>query len=126
MAHTYTLVGEPTPELAPFVEAVSASLEAHGFVHGEDPKDTDVVLNIVDPDDPRPFRRKSRGTFVAAVVSAPEEPVDGLRETYPLLVRALANIALLYVPGKGAFFTTMERGHYAVRAEDNGAGCLQG
>ena len=121
MAHTYTLVGEPTAELASFVEEVSASLEAHGFVHGDDPKETDVVLNLVDQDDPRPFRRKSRGTFVAAVVSAPEEPLDGLRETYPLLVRALANIALLYVPGKGAFFTTMERGHYAVRADDNGA-----
>jgi Class II Aldolase and Adducin N-terminal domain len=121
VAHTYTLIGEPSAELAPFIAEVSASLEAHGFIHGDDPKETDVVLNIVNPDDPRPFRRKSRGTFVAAVVSAPEEPIDGLRETYPLLVKALANIALLYVPGKGAFFTTMERGHYAVRAEDNGA-----
>ena len=29
-----------------------------------------------------------------------------------MLVRALANIALCYVPGEGAWFTTMERGHY--------------
>ncbi len=121
MAHTYTVIGEPTSELAHFVEEVGAGLEAHGFVHGDDPLTTDVVLNVVDPDDPRPFRRKSRGTFVAAVVVASEEPADGLRETYPMLVRALANIVLLYVPGKGAFFTTMERGHYAVRAGDNGS-----
>lgn len=121
MAHTYTVVGDPTPELASFVDEVSAALEAHNFVHGDDPKETDVVLNVVDPVDPRPFRRKSRGTFVAAVMVAPNEPVEGLRETYPMLVRALANIVLLYVPGQGAFFTTMERGHYAVRADDNGA-----
>ena len=121
MANTYTLIGQPTPELASFVEAIGAGLEAHGFVHGDDPLTTDVVLNIVDPDDPRPFRRKSRGTFVAAVVVASEEPADGLRETYPMLVRALANIVLLYVPGTGAFFTTMERGHYAVRVGENGS-----
>jgi hypothetical protein len=120
VAHTYTLMGQPTPELASFVEEVSASLEAHGFVHGDDPLQTDVVLNVIDPNDPRPFRRKSRGTFVAAIVSSPAEPAGGIRDTYPLLVRALANIALLYVPGEAAIFTTMERGYYAVRADGNG------
>ena len=34
-----------------------------------------------------------------------------------MLVRALANIALCYVPGEGAWFTTMERGHYGDTAE---------
>ena len=114
MEHTYTLIGEPGPELEAFLEEVGANLEAHGFVHGDDPKDTDVVLNVVDPREPRPFRRKSRGTFVAALSSRDEEPDDGLRETYPMLVRALANIVLCYVPGERRLFTTMERGHYLV------------
>ena len=43
-------------------------------------------------------------------------PPDALREGYPLLVRALANIALCYVPGDGVLFTTMERGSYLVPA----------
>ncbi|HVS85602.1 MAG TPA: class II aldolase/adducin family protein, partial [Gaiellaceae bacterium] len=52
--------------------------------------------------------------FVAALWSRSELPEDGLRETYPMLVRALANISLCYVPGHGVLFTTMERGYYLV------------
>jgi ribulose-5-phosphate 4-epimerase/fuculose-1-phosphate aldolase len=35
-----------------------------------------------------------------------------------MLVRALANISLCYVPGHGVLFTTMERGHYLVPEQD--------
>ena len=120
--HTYSFVGEPTPALAPFVEDIARGLESHGFVRADDPTFTDVVLNLIDPENPKPFRRKSQGTFVAAVFTSDREPVDGLRENYPMLIRALANIALLYVPGKGAYFTTMERGHYVV--PENGGGSM--
>ena len=34
-----------------------------------------------------------------------------------MLLRALANLVLDYVPGEGAWFTTMERGHYGVHAD---------
>ena len=37
-----------------------------------------------------------------------------------MLVRALANVVLCYVPSSGVSFTTMERGHYTV--EENGGG----
>ena len=37
-----------------------------------------------------------------------------------MLVRALANVVLCYVPADGVSFTTMERGHYTV--EQNGGG----
>ena len=37
------------------------------------------------------------------------------------LCRALANITLCYVPGEGAWFTTMERGHYGVHADSDAA-----
>ena len=118
--HTYSLVGEADPALAPFVEDIARGLEHHGFTRAADPTYTDVVLNLVDPENPKPFRRKSQGTFVAAVFTSDKEPVDGLRENYPMLIRALANIALLYVPGKGAYFTTMERGHYVVPSNGDG------
>ena len=37
-----------------------------------------------------------------------------------MLLRALANLVLDYVPGEGAWFTTMERGHYGVDAATKG------
>ena len=79
------------------------------------------VLNPIDPVHPRPFRRHSRGTFVAALCTLPEEPADPLRETYPLLVRSLANVVLCHVPGRGGLFTTMERGSYLVEGDDPAA-----
>ncbi len=96
---------------------LAAALRAHGFRPSPVAAEADFVVNLIDPAAPRPFRRRSRGTFVAALALLPGEPADALRETYPLLVRALANIALCYVPGEGVLFTTMERGHYLVAAE---------
>ena len=96
------------------------ALESSGIVPTGDPLEADLVLNLVDAANPKPFRRKSRGTFVAALYALDEKPDDGLRETYPMLVRALANVVLLYVPSVGVSFTTMERGHYTV--EENGGG----
>ena len=83
---------------------------------GETPAadEADLVINVVDEDDAKPFRRKSRGTFVVGLY---ERNSHSLPEDYPMLVRALANIALCYVPGEGAWFTTMERGHYGDTAE---------
>ena len=114
VAPSLAFAGTLTPALGPFVEALEAALGAHGFEAAAEATGADLVVNLVDPAAPRPFRRKSRGTFVAALTSLPEEPADGLRETYPLLVRALANIVLCYLPGPGVSFTTMERGHYLV------------
>ena len=48
-------------------------------------------------------------------------PDDILKTNYPLLVRALANIVLCYVPDEGVWFTTMERGHYGVEADERPA-----
>ena len=79
-----------------------------------DADEADLVINVVDEDDAKPFRRQSRGTFVVGLY---ERDSHSLPEDYPMLVRALANIALCYVPGEGAWFTTMERGHYGDSAE---------
>jgi ribulose-5-phosphate 4-epimerase/fuculose-1-phosphate aldolase len=114
---SFAIVGSAEPPLAVFVEQLAAALEGAGFVRVADGTEAGIVVLLVDAGSPRPFRRRSRGTFVAALWSMPDVPVnseEGLRETYPMLVRALANISLCFVPGRGVVFTTMERGYYLV------------
>jgi hypothetical protein len=110
---TFAVLGEQQEPLADLTAGIVAALERHGFesANGAPPA---LVLNLVDAARPRPFRRRARGTFAAALWSLPTPPDDALRETYPMLVRALANISLCYVPGHGVLFTTMERGCYLV------------
>jgi len=103
------------------------ALEEHGFSPSEDSRRASLVVNLIDAAAPKPFRRGSRGTFVAALYTqetAPADVDDGLRQNYPLLVRALANIVLCHVPSRGVLFTTMERGHYLVPSPDGGASGL--
>jgi hypothetical protein len=111
---TFTVVGAVDAVMRGLVDALVDALTAAGFARAARSADADLVVNVVDSAAPKPVRRRSKGTFVAALWSRPEPPEDGLRETYPMLVRALANISLCYVPGHGLLFTTMERGHYVV------------
>jgi ribulose-5-phosphate 4-epimerase/fuculose-1-phosphate aldolase len=117
----YTLWGRATsPSFERFAEDLDAALRRAGF-EPADGDDADLVLNLIDAHDPKPFRRRARGTFVAAIHELPEVPKDVLQTNYPLLVRALANIVLCYVPNEGVWFTTMERGHYGVEAANGEA-----
>ena len=124
----YAFFGRPTsPRFEEFSAELGRALEARGFERANgDPREADLVLNFVDPSDPKPFRRRSRGTFVAAIHEQPAVPDDVLKTNYPLLVHALANIVLCYVPDRGVWFTTMERGHYGVEAEDGQRGLAEG
>jgi ribulose-5-phosphate 4-epimerase/fuculose-1-phosphate aldolase len=98
------------------VEGLRRALLAHG--HPEDPEpdsETTVVVNVVDHDHPRPFRRKASPTFVLAVVEAPAVPDRIVHAAYPYLVRALANLCLYAVPDGdtlAAHFVTLEQGVY--------------
>jgi ribulose-5-phosphate 4-epimerase/fuculose-1-phosphate aldolase len=77
-----------------------------------------VVLHHVDPERPRPYRRKAAPTFVVAIVALPRPPADVLRAGYPVLVRALANLCVLLTDGptgRAAHFVTLEQGTYSVR-----------
>jgi ribulose-5-phosphate 4-epimerase/fuculose-1-phosphate aldolase len=116
---SHAFAGEATsPELTGLAEELAAALERAGSTPEADVHAAGLVLNLVDPQDPKPFRRRSRGTFAAALHEQATRPDDVLKHNYPLLVRALANIVLCYVPGDGVWFTTMERGTY--RVEDEG------
>ena len=116
---TFTIVGSALPAVLDLVDELGEALSDAGFARADGATDAGLVLNVVDPAAPQPFRRRSKGTFVAVLWSLPRPPDDGLRETYPMLVRALANISLCFIPGHGLLFTTMERGHYLVPDRDD-------
>jgi hypothetical protein len=124
----YAFTGRPTsPAFEQFAAELGAALDGRGFERAPgESREADLVLNLIDPEDPKPFRRRSRGTFVAAIHEQAAIPDDILKTNYPLLVRALANIVLCYVPNQGVWFTTMERGHYGVHAEDGQHGLAEG
>ena len=120
----YAFFGEAKSEsLDRFARLLGGELERAGFTFGDgDPREANLVLSLVEPDEAKPFRRGSRGTYVLAVFERPEHPEpieESLRADYPMLLRALANLVLDYVPGEGAWFTTMERGHYGVHADSD-------
>jgi ribulose-5-phosphate 4-epimerase/fuculose-1-phosphate aldolase len=104
-----------TGSLDRFVSLLRNALGRAGLSETDSADDANLVISVVDEADPKPFRRRARGTFVVGLY---ERGSHSLPEDYPMLVRALANIALCYVPGEGAFFTTMERGHYGDSAAD--------
>jgi ribulose-5-phosphate 4-epimerase/fuculose-1-phosphate aldolase len=111
----YAIWGTATsPELREWVEAVGREFEQDGFARVDDVADADFVLNMFDANDPKAFRRSSRGTYSASFYELADEPEDVLRTSYPNLVRTLANVVVLRVPGKSVWFTTMERGTYRI------------
>ncbi|MFQ5425465.1 MAG: class II aldolase/adducin family protein [Gaiellales bacterium] len=116
---TYAYFGEAkTSRLAAFANELGAALERSGFARVESTDNAQLVLNLIVPEEARPFRRHSKGTFAAAIHEVPAVPNDVLKLNYPLLVRALCNQVLCYVPDQGVWFTTPERGHYAEAADD--------
>jgi len=95
-------------EKVPFIDkdAIRSYRDRHDDPYGG--------LLCLDPADPKPFRRRQRSTYVIAVHHMADRPDDVLRAEYPMLVRALANIAMLVVPGDACYFVTPEQGFYSV------------
>jgi hypothetical protein len=114
----YAVAGTATsPAIEALVESVTREFEKDDFVRVDSVDDADFVLNLTSAEAPKAFRRKSRGTYSASFYELPTAPADVLRESYPMLVRTLANVVLLLVPGEGVWFTTMERGTYEVSTD---------
>ena len=114
----YAVWGAATsPELTAWVESIGREFERDDFTRVDDIADADFVLNMFDADQPRAFRRQSRGTYSASFYELDAVPEDVLKTSYPMLVRTLANVVVLHVPGHGVWFTTMERGTYKISDE---------
>ena len=125
-ARTFARNGSPPDRrLAWFLDGVTGVLAQGGWLARDVPgPDTQVVLHVLDLARPRPYRRKRAPTFVVAVAALPERPDDLLRVGYPLLVRGLANLAVL-VSDDGrpaAHFVTLEQGTATIEHDgDDGA-----
>ena len=114
----YAVWGAATsPGLTAWVESIGREFERDDFTRVDDIADADFVLNMFDADQPRAFRRQSRGTYSASFYELDAVPEDVLKTSYPMLVRTLANVVVLHVPGHGVWFTTMERGTYKISDE---------
>ena len=112
---TYAIWGTATsPEHEAWVRSIGREFESDGFTQVADLADADFVLNMFDPEQPKAFRRQSRGTYSASFYELDAAPDDVLKTSYPMLVRTLANVVVLHVPGEGVWFTTMERGTYRI------------
>src|SRR6476620_11629307 len=112
---SYAVWGTATsPAHEAWVRSVGAAFESDGFTLVDDVADADFVLNMFDANEPKAFRRQSRGTYSASFYELESMPDDVLKTSYPMLVRTLANVVVLHVPGRGVWFTTMERGTYKI------------
>lgn len=77
-----------------------------------------IVINPIDPDMPKSYRRRSKSIFVVGLASLDTVPNDILKEGYTLLVRSMSNVFMLLLEdehGIVVHFITMERGFYHVR-----------
>ena len=106
--------GTVPPSLAAFAAGLREALVERGYTALDEPASARLVLNFVDPETPRPFRRKTKSTFVASFWPAREVPDPFVIAAYPVLVRALSNLSVCVVPGETARFLTPEQGNYGV------------
>ena len=102
-----------------FSEGLRQVMEAEGHRYTRNANEARLVFNFFPRGHPRPFRRSARAVFVCAVTEFPSPFTDHMAQAYPVLLRALANLAVgLVSPDNGvpeAHFVTLEQGHYAVR-----------
>lgn len=100
-------------------QGVKNKFQSEGYRYYFEPIDhIRLVFNFIDPDHPRPFRRKAQATFVVSIMEGhkTEEPV--LKSAYPYLVRSLSN-HLVYIchhhENTDVYFITPEQGCYKIK-----------
>jgi hypothetical protein len=106
-----------TPRVGWFAAGIERQLLRNGHELTGSGDDATLVVNLLRADRPRPFRRKSQGTFLVGIVELNEEPEDLLRTGYPLLVRSLSNLLVVIVhtaAGTRTHFVTLEQGYYTI------------
>jgi len=119
-ALSFSFWGTPAGEaIARLRESLERYLESQGFHYwSEPPPHVRVVFNMVDAARPKPYRRKAQATFVVSLAELKERPDDVLKTAYPLLIRSMSNLLILFVPGANSLethFITPEQGHYQLK-----------
>ncbi len=113
MALTFAFHGEPTPGLEPIVPGLIQALREKGYLYAPEDPTPRLVLSFVSSGSPKPYRRRAQATFVLSILEAQEMPPEPVQAMYPYLVRTLANMLLVYIPGREAHFFTLDLGHYS-------------
>jgi hypothetical protein len=108
----FTTNGAPSPGLASLSAALAERLAAAGYALEAGAEEPRLVINHITAAAPTVFRRRAQGTFVLSLLELPEVPEEPSKSLYPYLVRSLSNMLLVYVPGVGVHFVTLELGHY--------------
>jgi ribulose-5-phosphate 4-epimerase/fuculose-1-phosphate aldolase len=112
-----------TPRMHWFTDCLRLLMIEQGYHELPEPgPEVQIVLNRLDSEKPRPYRRKSAPTFVVALADVGKPPEDVLRAGYPLMVRALANLCVMVSDLDGspaAHFVTLEQGTYTVNHDGN-------
>jgi hypothetical protein len=115
----FTTYGTPlTDRQRWFHDGLKQEMLRRGHLYRDVPvEDIRLVLNVTSFAEPKPFRRKAQGTFVASILDAGDEPDDIFRTFYPVLLYALSNVGI-FLTHRGdnvdVHFMTMEQGHYVV------------
>ncbi|MYD12663.1 MAG: class II aldolase/adducin family protein [Gemmatimonadetes bacterium] len=101
-----------------FSEGLREVMRAEGHRYTHNTNDARLVFNFFPRGRPRPFRRSAQAVFVCAVTEFPSPFTDHIAQAYPVLPRALANLAVGLVRSDNgvpeAHFVTLEQGHYVV------------
>jgi len=104
-------------------EAIVQKFIEHGHEITSPENNIKFVLNLIDIEAPKFFRRRSQSIFVFSIVTV-EDPGEDLRSIcFTTLVRSLSNMVLCVVPSNGyspdapddsfeIYFTTPETGFY--------------
>ena len=104
-------------------EAIVQKFIEHGHEITSPENNIQFVLNLIDIEAPKFFRRRSQSIFVFSIVTV-EDPGENLRSIcFTTLVRSLSNMVLCVVPSNGyssdapdnsfeIYFTTPETGFY--------------
>ncbi len=108
--------GDVPEPLESFATGLAAALLDRGYERLPAPAGARLVLNFIDREAPRPYRRSDKSTFVASIWHTDHIPDDFIPEAYPVLVRALSNLAVCVEPGVRARFLTPEQGNYAIES----------
>ncbi|WP_227936387.1 hypothetical protein [Alkalihalobacillus deserti] len=89
-----------------------------GFRYFSEPIDNiRLVLNFIEKEQCRPFRRKAQATFVVSILETTGKVENVFKEAYPYLIRSISN-QLLFInhdhDGTTFYFLTPEQGCYQI------------
>ncbi|MDQ0217841.1 ribulose-5-phosphate 4-epimerase/fuculose-1-phosphate aldolase [Peribacillus cavernae] len=107
---------EQSPFLTWFTEGIKEKFSTEGYEYCKEPvDDIRLVFNVIDKENPRPFRRKAQATFVISILEDHQETENTFESAYPYIIRSIANhlIFITHTKDKSVVsFITPEQGFY--------------